>query len=119
MNFVTIERLDLEKAEGWRDMVDKIPYLRLGPSIVVRPVPPVGGAVCRLNLGLLDDRGEMGEEWVSVYLDWFGVLACMDEPYWEVYPNEFGENERFDLDDARGVARCIRSSLYSQRENNK
>ena len=105
-----MSRLDVEKNEGWRENIDSIPWFDFGPGFLVKPIPPFGGAVARMLVSRKNDYGASTET-ISVYLDWFGRLGAMDKPYWEVYPNEDGDNERFDLDDTRGVARCVKCAL--------
>jgi len=64
------------ETRGW---INKIPYLRFNNNHEVRVIPPFAGATIRFNVRYKDKA-------VSVYLDCYNNLGCMDEPYWEIYP---------------------------------
>ena len=113
------ERCSLEKSEGWQDIdFELIPFISLGERFVIKVIPPFGGALCRFFVSMKDEYGDLTGH-VSVYLDWFGRFGSSDGPFWEVYPNEDGNNERFDLDDSHGLQRCIKCSLLTQAEKNR
>lgn len=96
----------LETAHEWRRWWREIPNLCFPVAWAVRMVPPVGGAVVRFEV---DDR-------VSVYLDCYGVLGAMDEPYWEIYPDEHGGNSRYLMAETEGLIAAIGRALESNQK---
>lgn len=100
----TMGRLKLEQSEGWRSIVNDIPYLNFPKSWQVKMVPPYHGAVCRFHVKHKDKE-------ISVYLDWFENLGYYDgKPYWEIYPVK-GDTQRFDLKDTAGIIDAIKKEF--------
>jgi hypothetical protein len=62
-----------------RKWMTKIPYLKFPSDVEVKVIPPFGGAMARFVV-------KKGKRGVSCYLDCYGHLGAMDEPYWEIYP---------------------------------
>ena len=77
----TLERCNMELAEGWQGAVSKIPFIQFPPDWQIQVIPPFGGALCRFQVLLPSNKK------ISVYLDWNDSLGCVGEPYWEVYPS--------------------------------
>lgn len=90
-----------EIAEEWREWAEQLPSLSF--PFPVRIVPPYAGALIRFWAG---PNGE-----VSVYLDAFEKLGHMGEPYWELYPNEEGDTERFLLSETSALIARIEALL--------
>lgn len=106
--FEVERKLDLR---GW---VDKIPAIRFPSNWFVQVIPGFGGALARFRVTLSASEQE-GDPVVSVYLDGFGTMGCMPEPYWEIYPYD-GDVSRYDMDDVDGLLAGIAESLKQQKE---
>ena len=91
----------------------EIPDLNFDPFWLVRVVPPFGGAVIRFYV-----RNPFNNKFVSVYLDCYGHLGAVEEPYWEIYPNKDGETSRFLLYDTENLLKEIRESLNREVRTN-
>jgi len=87
------------------DMLRKLPILSFPPDWKITLVPPFGGAAVRFLVHGKNDR------WISVYLDLNNQLGCVDEPYWEIYPNKEGDNERFLLNETCQLLASIQLAL--------
>lgn len=109
-------RYEIEMNEQWRDIREKIPFIRFKECWQVRVIPPYLGAVARFEVK--EDSSD-SDAVCSVYLDWFNVLGwCGGKPYWEVYTGVDKEGpERFDLDDTAGVVDCIDRQLTLAKAN--
>lgn len=106
-----IPRLQVEKTEKWNDWLGKIPYLRFPANWHVQVIPPFCGAMARFRV----KTATMTEDsHVSVYLDCYEQLGCFDEPYWEIYPDEFGETARFAMNDVDGLLTAIGKALEAK-----
>lgn len=104
---MTIEdRFKLERAENWREWVEKIPVINFPESWGVRMCPPYCGALVRFSV-------HMDEHSVSVYLDVNDTLGCVGQPYWEFYPNAEDDTERYLLDDVKGLLAGIDDALFA------
>ena len=64
----------------WDKWIKEIPYLSFPSEFEVRAIPPYGCGVIRYNI-------KYNGNFCSVYLDCYGMLGCVNEPYWEVYPH--------------------------------
>ena len=100
LSIVNIERDRLMESHKW---AKEIPALSFKSDWSVKIVPPSGGAVVRFVVG-------KGLKSVSVYLDCYDNLGCMDEPYWEIYP--YGEDTyRTTMNDVEGLMNAIEEEL--------
>lgn len=106
-----LSRYDIERAEQWDKRAGRMPYLRFDPEWEVAVIPPFAQAIARFVV-------KLGERTVSVYADFDNALGYYgtDEdgqpnPYWEIYPSEDGDVERFGIDDAIGLIGGIRRSF--------
>lgn len=99
----SLKRYEVERNEEWRTWVDKIPHLQFKEDWKVKVIPPFGGAIARFLV-------EKGGNRVSVYLDCYGILGAVDEPYWEVYPYE-GDVYRVLMNDTDELMKVIAEVL--------
>ncbi len=107
-------RLDVEQAEDWDSMEDKIPYITFPPNWRVKVIPPMRGAMARFLITLpLTEQVR-----TSVYLDTFDRLGVRGSPYWEVYPYN-DDTARYDIDDTAGLLAGISKSLSQQVEKER
>ena len=68
----------------WEKHYKEIPYLKFKSEWDVKIIPPMLGALIRFAVRY------KGKE-LSIYLDVDGRLGCVDQPYWEIYPDLNGE----------------------------
>lgn len=114
--------------EEWHKRRTLIPAFSFPSSWLVAIIPPFGGATARFvcwnkpaDSWVTFDREKA--RGVSVYLDfdhalgYYGADMSVPEPYWEIYPNAQGDNERFDLSDTDGMLGAIALSLAHMKEN--
>lgn len=87
----------------WSQM---IPYLQFPNDWLVKIIPPFGGATIRFLV-----KKDIAS--VSIYLDCYSNLGCMDEPYWEIYPYE-DDTFRCPLNESETLLNAIKQSLESQ-----
>lgn len=83
----------LEDIFEWRSRwVKEIPFINFPAEWSVKVIPPFAAAIVRF---LVCKKGkESTPNSISVYLDGYETLGCMDEPYWEIYPGDDGDTER-------------------------
>lgn len=99
-----IERRRIEHAEGWREILTQIPTLNFPSEWDVRIVPPYAGALVRFQV-------VSGDDFISVYLDWYNTLGYQGgNPYWEAYSIN-GDTERFDLHETKELIQAIQDEL--------
>jgi len=91
-----------------RSWINKIPYINFDSNHKVRVIPPFSGATIRFNV-----KNEETDKAVSVYLDCYNNLGCMDYPYWEVYPIN-GDTFRCKLDDTDDLLQEIRKEINTK-----
>lgn len=92
MNFeIEMQRHRIEQVEDWRGLSRNLPYLSFPADCEVNIIPPSGGALVRFLIRLKANP----EKTISVYFDQFSRLGCMDEPYWEMYPNKDDNTSRY------------------------
>lgn len=94
---------DYDKAMETRKWVSEIPYIKFDPSWEVKVIPPFGGATVRF---LVKKNGKT----VSVYLDCYDRLGCVEAPYWEAYPIS-EDVARFLLNDVNELVEAITKEL--------
>lgn len=98
-----LARYKVEGAEAWKKICKAIPPLHFKPEWEVKIIPPFGGAVARFTV-------DYNKKHVSVYLDWYGRLGCMDEPYYELYPFD-GGTKRYYLNETEELMKDIETVL--------
>lgn len=104
---MTIERAQIERAENWRDAVDRMPYLSFPADWRVAVIPPFAGALARFLV-------MRSQSQVSVYADFHDALGCYGEPYWEIHPDITGDCERYPIADGEGLLAGIAASFDKQ-----
>jgi hypothetical protein len=102
----TIRRSEVEHGEKWSEINKSIPSFNFDKEWDIKIIPPFGGAVARFLVFKGDNRI------CSVYLDWFGRLGAVYEPYYELYPYE-NDVKRYLLDDTDELISDIRD-LYNE-----
>jgi hypothetical protein len=85
-------RHEIETKDEWDRWMREIPEIVFPEGWKIRMRPPMAGAIVRF-----DCNG------ISVYLDCYGRLGAMDQPYWEIHPSEDGDCERFYMNDIKGL----------------
>lgn len=88
-----LERASLESQEKWGDIIKEIPSLKFKEHWEVKIIPPYAGAVARFTIY------KNNKQVCSVYLDWHGNLGAVNVPYYELYPNEDDETNRYLLNE--------------------
>lgn len=71
----------VEREEKWDSWYSEIPALHFKKEWEVKIIPPFMGAMARF---CIDYNGRH----ISVYLDCYGFLGCVDVPYYEIYDGE-------------------------------
>ncbi len=92
-----------------RKWTDEIPFIQFPSDWQIKIVPPFAGAVIRFLI-------KKSAAQVSIYLDCYGKLGCMNEPYWEVYPADNGDTFRCYLNEIDLLLDAIQKSLTQQNE---
>lgn len=118
------KRADVERIYEYRKWGSEIPYLEFPDSVLVKPIPPFGGAVARLNVqSKYNDK-----TYVSIYLDCYDALGCVGEPYWEVYPyplkdddtgEEYEDCYRCLMNEGEELVKAVMKSIKYQLEERK
>lgn len=73
----------------WQKWAIEIPTLKFREHWDVRIIPPLTGAMIRFRVSSAAMREKRGPNAsISVYLDCYDNLGCMNQPYWEIYPVE-------------------------------
>ncbi len=107
-----LEEAKLTEARQWRKLTNAMPFIRFPGSWEVAIIPPFSVASCRF---LVRQRGGNEKNTISVYFDSDSALGAMWEPYWEIYPNKEGDNERFLLGEENEMIKAIRKALRSKK----
>lgn len=104
------ERFEIERKEEWRNWCGKMPKLHFKEEWEVKIIPAFGGAFTRFTI---DYNGKH----ISVYCDVLSRLGYMfDEadspiPYFEIYPNEDGDCNRYLFDETEQMMKDIERLL--------
>lgn len=104
-----MQRYAIERKEKWKEIINEIPTLNFKKEWNVKIIPPFGGALARFTV---DYNGNH----ISVYLDWYSRLGCVDEPYWELYPWE-DDVKRYYLAETKELMKDIEMVLESEGSN--
>ena len=100
------------EAFEWSEWVDKIPYIHFPSSLDVKAVPPLNGATIRYRV---KPHGiDESTAYVSIYLDCYDSLGSVGSPYWEIYPNEGGNTERFYMHEHKEMIKAVEKSIMVQ-----
>jgi hypothetical protein len=84
--------------------LSEIPFISFPSDWQIQISPPFGGAVIRF-------RVKSGKAHISIYLDCYDNLGYVGEPYWEIYPDENGDNLRFLLNEINELIKAIQDSI--------
>ena len=95
----------------WSKWHEEIPYIAFPKHLEVKVIPPFTGAIVRF---LVRDK-EYQETRVSVYLDCYGILGAVHEPYWEIYPYE-QDVFRCMMNETEELIKAIEDSINRQIE---
>lgn len=79
----------------WHKWIKEIPYIKFPGNWDVKAIPPFGGAIVRYMIKHENPQSEG----VSIYLDCYGELGAVNEPYWEIYPDIDGDVFRCGIND--------------------
>lgn len=103
----------IEKNYEWRKWCVEIPFISFKEDWEVKVIPPFGGAVARF---IVRHKKDIKTN-ISIYLDCYSELGCMDEPYWELYPynNDIG---RFNMNNTEELIKAIDEELRKQISKN-
>jgi hypothetical protein len=102
------KRLKLQR-DQWGEIYKLVPYISFPYTWEVAIIPPFLGATARFLV-----RRRNTKENVSIYLDWHANLGCMNQPYYEIYPSENDEPERFLLNETDKMILAIEEALIRQ-----
>lgn len=94
----------LEREDEWEKWTKLMPVIHFPEEWEVKMRPPSVGAIVRF---VAND--------ISVYLDCYGRLGMFNGPYWELYPSETGDTERFAMNDVDGLLDGLRRAHESSR----
>ena len=89
---LSLERHKIEHSEEWDKWSCEIPEIEFPAGWKVRIIPPRTMAIVRFVVN-----------GISVYLDCYARLGHMPGPYWEIYPAEDGNTERYAMEDVKGL----------------
>ena len=87
-----------------------VPPIPMDAGWSVLPIPPFARAMARMVVFNGDGAS------VSIYLDEGNRLGLSPEgvePYWEIYPDETGDIDRFLMHDTAGLVSAIRAAFAS------
>lgn len=85
----------IETHYEWRKWCQEIPYIKFPGNWEVKAIPPFRGAIIRYIIKHENPNSEA----ISIYLDCYGELGAVDEPYWELYPDIDGDIYRCGIND--------------------
>jgi hypothetical protein len=100
-------KMSIEKHYEWRKWTGEIPFLQFPSDWEVKVIPPFGGAIVRFMI-----RKENAN--VSVYLDCYGELGAVNEPYWEAFPSIDGDVHRSLMSETDDLLEAISISIEDQ-----
>jgi hypothetical protein len=87
--------------EFYRSWAGKITPIKFPSDWGVEMVGPFAGALARFKVN----------NKVSVYLDVDDSLGYMGEPYWEIYPDKFGDCSRYFMKETEDLVKGIQEAL--------
>ena len=87
---------------------EELPYLQFPAHWQVKIVPPFAGATIRF---LVKKETTPKFKRISIYFDGYQNLGHAGKPYWEIYPNFEGTNERFLLGEEKKMLEYIEKGL--------
>jgi hypothetical protein len=93
------------ETDKWRM---KLPYLSFPPDWEIRIIPPSVSAIIRFHVR---KKETLKDDWISIYFDGYNNLGFATGPYWEIYPNNEGDNQRFLLGEEKEMIEAIQEAL--------
>ena len=97
---------EIERVMEWQKWIKELPILPFKSGWKIKIIPPTAGAIVRFRVFNTDESQE-----ISVYFDAYNILGSWGCPYWEIYPAENGDVERFVKDDVEGLIDGITRAL--------
>jgi len=104
---VDMNMMEHEEKMEYRKWMNEIPFIEFPKNSIVKMVPPYLGAVVRFQVA----NKEKPDKTVSVYLDCYDNLAHCGHPYWEIYPDEQGNNWRCGINEVDELSAMIDLAL--------
>ena len=105
---IRTKRFEVEHEERWSEWIHNMPSLHFEKEWGVQVIPPFGGALARFYIV---NNGRF----VSVYFDPLNRLgiygADKPEPYFEMYPYDGGDVQRYGIDETDEMMKDIRKVL--------
>lgn len=102
--------------------LEKFEHFKAAPALPPVPShwrlhlwPGTTGALVRFGVSFDGECRDLGEGLVSIYFDVLSKLGCVAQPYWELYPNAEGDNERFLCGEEAELFEAIEKSLQDQK----
>lgn len=102
----------MEALFEWQKWCKEIPSLKFNPEWEIKVIPPFAGAVVRFIVS-------KDNKTVSVYLDCYENLGFFGGPHWEIYPDKFGDNSRFAMNDTEALITAIEESFQPKDQKNE
>lgn len=98
--------IQVEKVMEYEKWDGIIPFIPIKSGWLVKVRPPMTGAIVRFGI----TKEGLGN-YVSVYLDCYGMLGVVNYPYWEIYPAANGDTARYNVTDIEGLVSGIEDAL--------
>lgn len=104
---------EMDEAFEWQKWDTLIPYINWPSEWSVKARPPMVGAVIRYDI-----REDITGYTISIFLDCYNMLGALNwqnpTPYWEIYPSDDEDVERFAMEDVNGLLNGLRRSFRWQ-----
>lgn len=106
-----VKRAEVEEQFDFRKWDGEIPFIEFREGWWIKMRPPFGNAIVRFSVTTSEISGD-----ISVYLDCYHLLGIYGkpgdpEPYWEIYPSDDGDVERFAMEDTESLIDGIKRSI--------
>jgi hypothetical protein len=98
---VSIGHSEYERVFEWSKWDREIPSINFPKEWAIKIIPPFGNAIIRFRVN----------KEISVYLDCYGMLGAVNEPYWEIYPTQDNDTFRCSMNDTDELLKAISEAL--------